>query len=595
MKGKETTSSDSVLRLKPTARMIKRTAQFNKIVMDSYFQSKLFPSETEIAHFVKCVKIPVEIVRAYLAEKRKEDRNRVENTGITRSSTVDIRKNQHNIIPTNLDQYNKTHPSRSTIQPRKFSNIGSSARTTRLSPSSPRRSFQPIPQYDVDFDQLFSEGTHIKSPGVTSTTAPATIIHSNSHPTPTLEHQKPVSLVHQDPVSLVYPSQQAPLLQSGLAMLYGNRMVLSSQSLPTTDKDHEIKNTLYTGSKDFVPRPPDQNSPPQQQKTHFDLHQPSTTNDDWMTNDDVMFGDDDEEEENSDDGKMAVDNNDSLLEKKINTEMEDSGYLTNAESSLNLSDPGQQDQEQKEDADITDLMDLMQSNRKEQPEEVSVEKREEDIKALSSLRKIFLSNDEESGSTSTDLTVIGVEQAFKKNVFEVELSDGVESSHNFFFKMAPGSHELTRGHIIRLTSLRHIGARICVDAFEKVGKHENSDFDTAVPVEESFLEKLRRVRLDQKDLFELAMPKSLNDFVELEELVLHYISCHGGKSNPMKTLLTLSRSQQTLSSRLVKLLAKHLGMERTEVEAHIDQKRRQPALLNLLHDHDYCHFESLLL
>jgi len=166
------------------------------------------------------------------------------------------------------------------------------------------------------------------------------------------------------------------------------------------------------------------------------------------------------------------------------------------------------------------------------------------------------------------------------------------SSQNFFFKMAPDVEKLKQGQVTRLTSLHHIGARVCVDAFENVG--ETKSFDTAVPVEESFFAELRSIRLDQKDLFELAMPKSLNDFVELEEMVLHYIACHGGKANPMKILFALSRSLQALSPRLVKLLAKHLGMSREAVETHIiQQRRKKPILLNLLHDHDYCDLTSV--
>ena len=160
--------------------------------------------------------------------------------------------------------------------------------------------------------------------------------------------------------------------------------------------------------------------------------------------------------------------------------------------------------------------------------------------------------------------------------------------------MIPQVEELRQGHVIRLTSLRHIGARVCVDAFETVGKHETSTFDTAVPIEEPFFAELRSIRLDRKDLFELTMPKSLNDFVELEEMVLHYIACHGGKASPLKTLFTLSRSQKELSPRLVKLLAKHLGMSRAEVETDIDQRRKKPTLLNMLHDHDYCDLTSVL-
>ena len=75
-------SRDRNSKMKPTARMMKQTAQFNKIAMDSYFQAKPFPSEKEIAHFVRCVKVPEEVVRAFLTARRE-----AENRATTTSNT----------------------------------------------------------------------------------------------------------------------------------------------------------------------------------------------------------------------------------------------------------------------------------------------------------------------------------------------------------------------------------------------------------------------------------------------------------------------------------------------------------------------------
>ena len=164
------------------------------------------------------------------------------------------------------------------------------------------------------------------------------------------------------------------------------------------------------------------------------------------------------------------------------------------------------------------------------------------------------------------------------------------TSKNFLFKIVPGNDELELGSIIKLTSYRHIGARICVDSFERVGKREVEDLEKLIPVKDSFFAKLRGERVGGKDILELGAPKSLNDFVELEEVVLHFIDCHGGKANPLKILDSLASSEKALSPKLVKLMAKHLEMERAEVEANIERKRRQPDFSKLLHDHDYCDF-----
>ena len=574
-------TDSSLKRMKPTARMMKGAAEFNRIVLDSYFQSKPFPSETEIAHFVKCVKVPVEIVRAFLKARKGAEQN-------------------HLLKPYSYDPPMEL--------PQKFSNIRTVAKNSRPSPSirlsSPSLPHQPAPQYDVDFDQLFSEGHHKKHPAAHNKVRPtstSTIDHQDLG-----NYQRPLPpRTRQDPVSLVNPSQQAPLLQSGLTMLYGHgdNMVLSPRQNVTSLASHKPQNIKISAEEtEFFDNtePTAQTSHPQMASTSFDSPQLSSSKDynGWMTNDDIMFGDDDDD----DDDEEEDGNKNSLEEENTaDNRMDDSGYLTTnaeADSSLNHGDLGHQLKEAVLLHTSSDMMDncdqnAMQTEFKEQPKEISEFKKERDFESLSKLRKLFLHRDEDGSSIPT-LTVINVKQGFKKNVFEVELSDEVESSQNFFFKIAPGSEELRQGHIIKLTSLRRIGARICVDAFENVGKHETSSFDTAVPIEDSFFAELRRVRLDQKDIFELATPKSLNDFVELEEMVLHFIACQGGKANPLKVLFSVSRSQQALSPRLVKLLAKHLGMERLEVEAQINHRRSQPTLLNLLHDHYYCDLASVL-
>lgn len=120
--------------------------------------------------------------------------------------------------------------------------------------------------------------------------------------------------------------------------------------------------------------------------------------------------------------------------------------------------------------------------------------------AMSDLRKLFHG---EEVSFSLSLLVVQVNPAFKKNILEVELSDGEESSNNFFFKMSSPDQALRRGLRLRLGSMKTIGARICVDAYEIIGEVEETALDNTVRVEEDFFINLRRVRMEDSDLFEV--------------------------------------------------------------------------------------------
>ena len=316
----------------------------------------------------------------------------------------------------------------------------------------------------------------------------------------------------------------------------------------------------------------------------------------------------------------------SLQAKKIKIEEEveedekdDSGYLTNFDaSSLNLGEASFNNMIKENVGEVNMLddtlglldlssMDIVDNMFDQLPEErkstyddmemdrgdgtkVKIEVKEEE---MSDLRKLF---HEKGVSPDFSLSVMNVKQGFKKNILEVELSDGFEVSSNFFFKVVPdGQEELTRGLRVRMTSMRSIGARICVDAFDIVGRCDQGDLGAMPNIEEEFYVKLRRWRLEDCNLFDIPTPKSLNDYIELEETVLNYIAGHGGKKSPLKTLFSLSTSQATLSPRLAKLLATHLEMSRAEVESYLDLEKRQPQpVVALLHDHDYCDLASTL-
>ena len=510
---------------------IRQGAVFNNIAMRSYFQSKPSPSEAEKAFFVKCVGVPVDEVEAFLRE-RSNVLN--EKWSLSRNiiKTEDLGQSTARRTNQNVKENPKPLLMKSTFQALNGNN-------------------SHAPQYDFEFDQDVFKSFH---------------------------HTEVVT--QETPVSLVDPDLRAPLFPNDLGMLYGN------MTFPSSHTNYKSAGQRFA-QEDLESAASVGNSEPylamQMPSTPCDpLPFSSVNSDDWMTNDEIMFGEDNEEDGEDDETLSEKQNTNSLLSK--DGEFNDSGYTTN-ESIMNVSN---------EDFQIRDGQQIAITSKNAiiQSKEDGLCKVYRDKEKLTGLAQLFLLEQGGDGKPApvTTLTVLQVRQGFKKNVLEAELTDGDESSKNFLFKIVPGNDELELGSIIKLTSYRHIGARICVDSFERVGKREVEDLEKLIPVKDSFFAKLRGERVGGKDILELGAPKSLNDFVELEEVVLHFIDCHGGKANPLRILHSLASSEKALSPKLVKLMAKHLEMERAEVEANIERKRRQPDFSKLLHDHDYCDF-----
>merc|ERR1719500_745175 len=112
-------------------------------------------------------------------------------------------------------------------------------------------------------------------------------------------------------------------------------------------------------------------------------------------------------------------------------------------------------------------------------------KASEDSSTLNDLRKLFYGPFD---NYSPQLQVVSIKPGFKSDVFEVELSDGIEFSNNFYFKS--GASTLKNNLMIKLNQLRYIGARICVESFETIGQ-ESSILGNPDPIEDEFFSNLR--------------------------------------------------------------------------------------------------------
>ena len=144
------------------------------------------------------------------------------------------------------------------------------------------------------------------------------------------------------------------------------------------------------------------------------------------------------------------------VEEEVEDDKDDSGYLTNLDaSSLNIGEASFNNMIKENVGEVNMLddtlglldlsnLDMVDNMFDQLPEErthddmdtdgddkarVKTEVKEEE--ELSDLRKLFY---EREVSQDFSVSVVDVKPGFKKNILEVELSDGVETSTNFFFR-----------------------------------------------------------------------------------------------------------------------------------------------------------------
>jgi len=225
----------------------------------------------------------------------------------------------------------------------------------------------------------------------------------------------------------------------------------------------------------------------------------------------------------------------------------------------------------------------------------------DDPSTFSVLRKVFYGPFE---NFHPNLQVVSIKPGFKSDVFEVELSDGKEFSSNFYFKT--GSAALKINLMIKLKQLRYIGARICVESFESV-KLENSILGNPQPIEDEFFSNLRASKLEPRDIFEVSSPKTIMEYILLEENIRIFIESFGcnvelfkistGEEDLKKEILfNLCRSQKKFSSKLLKVLSSHLNMAKPEIENFIESCKQKcgEIVASVYQDHGYCNLYKAL-
>ena len=190
--------------------------------------------------------------------------------------------------------------------------------------------------------------------------------------------------------------------------------------------------------------------------------------------------------------------------------------------------------------------------------------------------------------------VISIKPSFKPYILEVELSDGLECSDNFYFKS--GAEDLKLSLVIKLKTVRYVGSKICVDSYEMV-EHRDSLIGDPLPIENEFFENLRRTRIDPIDECDFTPPTTILDYISLQENFLSFMEHSKFNLEDLKEDSSIETKKEilfklcgsskgTLPSKSVKILSRFLQMKRSDIEAF--NSRLPRAISSVSSEHSYC-------
>ena len=201
---------------------------------------------------------------------------------------------------------------------------------------------------------------------------------------------------------------------------------------------------------------------------------------------------------------------------------------------------------------------------------------------------------------SPALQVVSFKPSFKPYIFEVELSDGRETSDNFFFKS--GAADLKPNLVIKLKAVRYVGSKICVDSFEIV-EHRNTVIGDPQPIETEFFENLRETRIDPLDECDLTPPVTILDYISLQENLISFIENSRFNLEDLKENCSIETKKEILyklcssldgkvPSKSLKILSRFLQMNKSDIEAFLFRMPRAVSSVSV--EHSYCNMYKTL-
>ena len=152
--------------------------------------------------------------------------------------------------------------------------------------------------------------------------------------------------------------------------------------------------------------------------------------------------------------------------------------------------------------------------------------------------------------------------------------------------------------MVKLKIFRHVGAKICVDNFEIIERRSDIMGDPQ-ELDEDYYRKLREEKIKPLEMTRLDSPRTILDYVMLEENLTAFIEHRGVRvseifeeSDPdvkRQILFSLCKTQKEFPNKIVKLLERLLKMKKEmiveTVEEALEQLEKRSD--NISEDHSY--------
>ena len=588
-----------------------RNFKFNRIALDSYFKNKGNPTAEQIDYFVSCTQVPYEVTKAYLAERGMEMPTSAIVDEQTGGSTLSLSSEQRIWF----ENFLVSNPAPDVEAIIKFSkSIGmpfDKVATTLENWNFDDLQEDSQPSQGTEYDEILQN----LSPEVASLLRDIHQFRAENFPAAletelrsmfgkkifcTLENIKAFARARSLEFQDIYKKLTSSSDHVQLVSEETCRRLVATEEKPSEYYEEE------TGVKAEAPESPSQS---------------------WLTNNDLMFEQSDEDEESpreceQENLKRKSPEKDFSPSKKQRVDENDSGYLTPDDVSQNsdllsniiMENIGEVNMlndsldlfnesiknidllnemyERVEDEDRSQLVDHLKPKPAEKSEDFealleeameglknnvdnqeSSSPMEADIEHQSDLRKIFLGPFQNFEPT---FQVIDIEQSFSSSVFQVSLSDGVESSNNFYFKTRAAS-ELRINQMIKLKQLRYAASKICVESFQ-VMDHLTEIQGKPSSIEESYFRKIRSMKVDSFELSDIESPKTIMEYICLEENIRTFMERNGlypqhiekaDTGRKQEILFKFCEAKVNVSSKILKILSKLLVLEKEDIASFI--------------------------
>ena len=639
----QTKHSDQSSRTPPRSVDLK----YNRIALESYFKSKPNPTPEEINHFVSCTKVPKDVTLAYLSQRKQQspadDINNI-NTG----SNPVVKQEELSPLPLNAESTPGGIVPKLTEEQKVWFD--------HFLLRNPAPDMQAIIEFSkttgMPFETvaLILECWNFEDQQASPSSEWEEILGNLAPDTANLLRD-----IHRFTVEDFPPALEEELRTMFGRKIFLTLENIKSFAVENNYQFQDLYKTL-TSSVDHVQLVSEETCRRLMaveeggEESQESQGSPAPSNN-WLTNSELMFEQSDEEEESqANPGKERGERDEENMKRKSPQrhcypskklradEEDDSGYLTpddvsnNSDllsniimenigevnmlnDSLDLFNESIQNidllnemYEKVEDQDRSELIDhlkpktderskdfesllkeALEGLHNEENQEKTTVKEQED-EDMSDLRKIFHGPFQ---NFQPIFQVINIkESSINNKLFEVELSNGKESSRNFYFKSR--ASELQINQKIKLKQLRYVGSRICVETFQVLDLPPCDEKPTLI--EESFFRKIRSAKVESFELCEVETPKTIMEYICLEENLKTFMERNGfypedqmEKSKKLEILFKLCQAKVNLSSKILKLLSKFLKIEKEEIEKffieYLSKIENSPQMLK--QDHCY--------